>query len=807
MKISHQWLSDFLQFETTVAQCAEILTDLGLEVEGTTTYTSIPGNLEGIVVGEVVACSQHPNADRLKTTKVDIGTGDPLPIVCGAPNVAQGQKVLVATVGTTLYPTGGESFKINKSKIRGEVSQGMICAEDEIGIGTDHSGIVVLDAKHKVGTPAAEIYEVVTDTVYEIGLTPNRADAMSHMGVARDLKAACMHQELPFTWSKSEFSIPNSSNEERIIKVDVKAPEKAPYYYGITLSNLKVKASPAWMQHRLKAIGIQPKNNIVDITNYVLHAYGQPLHAFDANTLKGDVIVQTLPEGTAFTTLDGVERKLSAEDLMICDQQQPHCIAGVFGGLHSGVTEKTNAVFLESAYFDPVSIRKTAKRHGLNTDASFRFERGIDPEIGRTALAYAVELILEYAGGECSSEIQEVCAAPKEAVELFLQYEYIKKTLGLEIPLENLNTILSALDIEVKQVTDTGLALKIPTYRVDVTRPADVVEEILRVYGYNAVPLPEHTKMQLPEFQAVTPGSIRQGLANQLVHKGFFEVKNNSLTRPGYQALSKDLSSRPAVALLNPLGQELSVLRSSLLFGLLENIQYNANRQQKHLKFFEFGTVYEKTAKGYKESPKLGIVVMGTPFKEHWQTGGQDHPYYFLKGVLENLLVQLGINTNAPTSDVPDYLAEGLTVTSGKQPLAYLGLPAPKIVTAFGIEQALCYAEFDLNHPAFKPNNTHKTVSPIPKFPQSQRDFSLLLDTTVTFEDIKLLAQQTLKKQLVEVALFDVYTGKNLPKGKKSYAVRFVFQDPNKTLTDKAVDKAMEKLQQRLEKELGAQLR
>ncbi|MGA1771359.1 MAG: phenylalanine--tRNA ligase subunit beta [Flavobacteriaceae bacterium] len=807
MKISLNWLNEYLKTTLTIDQVSEMLTDLGLEVEGATAYESIKGGLKGIVVGEVLTCEKHPNADRLKITTVTIGGDTPLPIVCGAPNVAKGQKVVVATVGTKLFPYSGDPFTINKSKIRGEVSQGMLCAEDEIGLGDDHDGILVLDQKHEVGTPCSEIFEVVSDTVFEIGLTPNRADAMSHMGVARDLKAACLRHNIPFSWNLTGVSNFTANKNLEHKKVVVKNPTEAPLYYGITIDGVKVAPSPAWLQNRLKAIGVHPINNIVDSTNYILHDLGQPLHAFDADKISGNVVVQTLKKGTKFTTLDGVERTLDEEDLMICDTQKPMCIAGVFGGLDSGISQQTKTVFLESAYFNPISIRKTAKRHGLNTDASFRFERGIDPEIGIFAIKSAALLIQELAGGHLCGEIQEVCQPKSDPKKLILSFDYLYKTLGQEIPLEELKVILNGLEIRIEQATSNGLIVSVPAYRVDVTRPADLVEEILRVYGYNNIQLPKSSKLFLPDFEPKAPHTLYDRIASQLVHKGFYEIKNNSLSNPENNKITPSLSAIPTVELLNPLGVELSQMRTHLIFGVLESIAFNLNRQRKNLKFFEFGNVYQRLQDQYVEKSQIGIAVVGQAFEENWLTNQQEHPFYFLKGVVEDLLRTQGINKyQIETTDI-DYFAEAVQVKVGKDTLLHMGIPSQKLLKTYKIEEPIVYAEIFGDLLLKQAFAKEVVCTEIPKFPSSRRDFSLLLDETISFEQIRAIALKQVKKNLKSVNLFDVYQGKNLPKGKKSYAISFVFQDAEKTLTDAYLDKTMLELQKSFEKQLGAELR
>ncbi len=593
MKISHNWLQQFLKVSLPKEEISRMLTDLGLEVEGMHSFESIKGGLIGVVVGKVLSCEPHPNADRLKKTTVSIGDTD-VPIVCGAPNVAKDQKVAVATVGTTLYFNDGRTIKINKSKIRGEVSMGMICAEDELGLGSDHEGILVLDPKIAEGTPASTVFDIEEDTIYEIGLTPNRADAMSHLGVARDLRALCKLREIPFEWSYPETSSFQVDNNLLTIPVEVEDTEKCSQYYGLTISNLKVGPSPQWLKNRLKAIGINPKNNLVDVTNYVMHELGQPLHAFDASKIKSKIRVKTFNEGTPFTTLDEVERTLQSEDLIIGDEDTPHCIAGIFGGKDAGVTETTTQIFLESAYFDPVSIRRTAKYHGLNTDASFRFERGIDPEIGITALKRAAILIKQLCGGEISSAIQEFAKPLAAAHQIFLSFDQITRTVGQKIEEKDLNTILNALEIEINSVSETGIGMTIPRYRVDVTRPADVIEEILRVYGYNELASKPLIYEAAPDYNWKSIYKLENATARHLTSLGFFETLNNSITTPDYKS-----DFHQEVQLINPLGQELSKMRQSLIHQLLEVASFNLNRQNKNLKLFEFVKVYGKKAEYY----------------------------------------------------------------------------------------------------------------------------------------------------------------------------------------------------------------
>ena len=807
MKISYNWMQQFIQAELPIEEQLDLLTDLGLEVEGNSLFESVPGSLAGVVVGEVLTCEQHPNADRLKVTTVNIGQDAPVQIVCGAPNVAAGQKVPVATVGTTLYTAEGEAWTIKKGKIRGEASHGMICAEDELGLGNDHDGIMVLDEKLLPGTACATLFPVEKDQTIEIGLTPNRSDAMSHMGVARDLKAGCIQRNIPYKWNFPNTNAFKVDNTSLPIDVIVEEPKMAPSYSGITLSGLEVKDSPTWLQNRLKAIGLSPINNIVDVTNYILHELGQPLHAFDADKIKGKVLVKTLAKDTPFTTLDGVERKLHPEDLMICDEDKPLCIAGVFGGLNSGVSNETKRIFLESAYFDAVSVRKTAKRHGLNTDASFRYERGIDPEIGEFALKRAALLIQELAGGEITSDIIHVKQPLEEKVSLFIQFERITKVLGQEIPKDELINILNALEIEIINVTEEGFSMTIPRYRVDVTREADVIEEILRIYGYNNINSVNSMKTFYPVFNLKTPHILEQNIAKKLVGLGFQEVMNNSITSPKYASFSKQLDEIAKVNLLNPLGQELSQLRTSLLFSSLEVIAYNQNRQRRDLKIYEFGKVYHQLEEGHQEDKKIALALCGRANKEAWNTDNTANDIYHLKGYVYALLESLGLDALTEEATDRDIFQYGLCISSRKKAVVQLGSIAPQLLKEFSIDQEVVYAEFDfetLYQLAFKKD---LIVAAIPKFPSSRRDFALLVDEKVSFDALKEVAQKVDRKILTQINLFDVYEGKNLPAGKKSYGLSFLFADPHKTLTDKNIDKVMQKLKNSFEKEFGAELR
>lgn len=808
MKISYNWLKQFINVDWSAKDAGALLTDLGLEIEGIEDYISIPGGLEGVVVGHVLKCSQHPNADRLKIAKVNLGSGDPVQIVCGAPNVANGQKVAVATVGTTLYDENGKAFKIKKSKIRGEASMGMICAEDELGLGQSHDGILVLDKSLKPGTPAAEIFDVENDQVFEIGLTPNRADAMSHLGVARDLRAGLQQKDVSLeliTPSTSSFHV-----ENRTLKIDVSVAnnELAPRYCGVTISGLKVKASPVWMQNRLKAIGLAPINNIVDITNYVLNELGQPLHAFDAVKIKGNVVnVKTLPAGTKFTTLDGIERELHADDLMICDESTPMCIAGVFGGEHTAVSESTRNIFLESAYFNPVSVRKTAKRHGLNTDASFRFERGVDPNITEYALMRAAILIMEIAGGEITSDLIDIYPKKIEDHQVFLNLENATQLIGQLIPKETIKEILTSLEIKVENVTETGIGMTIPAYRNDVTREADVIEEILRIYGYNNIDFSTKLNASIAPTQKIEDYIIQDKVGNQLTTLGFHEMICNSLTNEAYSEFSVSLKNSHNVRMLNPLSQDLAVMRQSMLFGALEAVAYNNNRKMPNVKLFEFGKTYHNYPSGHEEKKHLVLIISGDRTEKSWTVPSKKSDFFYGKGVITAVLDKLGIDHTSEKGLKNDLFSEGIMISKGKRSLAEFGVVSKKIVKQFDIDAQVLFIDFDWDAILNEIPTENITLKPIPKFPRVKRDFALLLDESITFDTLKAAALQTEKKLLKEVSLFDVYTGKNLPKGKKSYALSFTLQDERKTLTDSQIDKIMSKLKQRFEKDFGAQLR
>ncbi|MGX1929076.1 phenylalanine--tRNA ligase subunit beta [Flagellimonas sp. 2504JD4-2] len=806
MKISYNWLKQFLQIDWDSQKTGELLTDLGLEVEGIYSFESVKGGLQGVVVGHVLTCDKHPNADRLKLTTVDVGDKTPLQIVCGAPNVEAGQKVPVATIGTTLYTKEGESWQIKKGKIRGEESHGMICAEDELGIGESHDGIMVLSETLKPGTPCSEVFEIENDEVFEIGLTPNRADAMSHFGVARDLKAGLEQLEIQrglVTPSTSNFSIDNRSLK---IDVEVEDSQLAPRYCGVTISNIIVQESPDWLKNRLKAIGLSPINNIVDVTNYVLHELGQPLHAFDANKIKGNKIeVKTLPAGTKFITLDDVERELHEDDLMICDTEKPMCIAGVFGGSYSGVTENTTSIFLESAYFDPISIRKSAKRHGLNTDASFRFERGIDINMTEYALKRAAALIREIAGGDISSEVVDLYPKKVDERHVFLTFDKINSLIGQEIPRDTIKRILASLEIKVNNVTESGLGLTIPSYRVDVEREVDVIEEILRVFGYNNIDHKEKLTASIAQSSRFENHRIQDVVADIMVSQGFYEIMTNSLVAAGTQNILE--SEKKMVGMLNPLSSDLSVLRTSMLFSGLQSVSHNHNRQKTDLKLFEFGKTYHKKGSKNIEKQHLSIYITGNRAGQAWTANPTATDFFYLKGIVGYVLQRLGLQDVITEPYEGDVFLEGLSLSYNKKVLVTFGLVNKSLLKEFDIKQDVFYADFDWDAILKNIQTQNITFKDIAKFPEVTRDLALLLDEGVAFKQVYDLAWGTEKNLLKKVNLFDVYTGKNLPKGKKSYAVSFTLLDDKKTLTDKQIDKIMAKLTTRFQKELGAELR
>ena len=806
MRISYNWLKQFIKLDSSAEETAAVLTDLGLEVEGIDTFESIKGGLKGIVVGEVKTCIQHPDADRLKITTVDLGDEKPVQIVCGASNVAVGQKVPVATIGTILIDKEGKEFQIKKGKIRGQESHGMICAEDELGLGDDHDGIMVLDSKIEAGTLFSKVMQIETDEIFEIGLTPNRADAMSHWGVARDLRAGLVqkniHPEL-ITPSVSSFRV-----DKRTLKIDVEVKDNklAPRYCGVTISGIDVKPSPDWLQNRLKSIGLSPKNNIIDVTNYVLHELGQPLHAFDASKIHGKIIVKTVASGTKFKTLDDVERILHEEDLMICDEKGPLCIAGVYGGKDSGVSENTGSIFLESAYFNAVSIRKTAKRHGLNTDASFRFERGIDPTITEYALKRAANLIKEIAGGEITSDIIDVYQKKVEDFQVLLNFNKVDKIIGQEISKEIIKKILVSLDIKVNSVSDAGLGLTIPAYRVDVQREIDVIEEILRVYGYNNIQFSKKLNASVANSGRTEDYKVQNVIANQLNSLGFHEMMANSLTTPDYVKLSENLKEERNVMMLNPLSYDLSAMRQTMLFSGLEAVSYNINRKNADLKLFEFGKSYHNLPSGHEENKHLTLFLTGNRQKITWSSTQKTSDFFLFKGYVDSIFSRLALPKTQSVPVTSDLFGEGVALAVGEDILVELGTVKKSILKHFDIKQDVFYADFNWGLILKFLTNKIK-YQEIPKFPEVRRDFALLLSNDVSFESLYTVARQTEKSLLKEINLFDVYQGSNLPEGKKSYALSFTIQDNTKTLTDEQVDKIMNKLKGNFEKEFDAVLR
>ena len=808
MKISYNWLKQFLQLSWEAEKTADLLTDLGLEVEGIEPFESVRGGLKGIVVGYVLSCSKHPNADKLNITMVDIGLENPVQIVCGAANVAQGQNVPVATIGTKLYTPEGEEWVIKKGKIRGEESHGMICAEDEIGLGTSHDGIMVLGTDLKPGTPCSELFEVENDIVFEIGLTPNRADAMSHLGVARDLKAGLKQKDIQLeliTPSVSNFSVTNRS-----LKIDVNVADSklAPRYCGVTISNLTVQESPTWLKNRLKAIGLNPINNIVDTTNYVLHELGQPLHAFDANKIKDHkIIVKTLPKGTKFTTLDATEIELHEDDLMICDAEKPLCIAGVYGGLNSGVTNETTSIFLESAYFDPISIRKTSKRHGFNTDASFRFERGIDINSVEYSLKRAAILIQQIAGGDITSDLVDFYPTKKNDYQVFLTFEKINKLIGQEIPQDTIKSILASLEIKLNNVTETGLGLTIPFYRVDVRREVDVIEELLRVYGYNNINFKNKLNASIATTTPFEDYKIQATIGDFLAAKGFNEILTNSLSNPNYNNLNTTLKEEQTVKIINPLSNDLSVMRKSLLFSGLESVVFNSNRKRQNLKFFEFGKSYHVYNAKYVENKHLTLYVTGNKSDENWVAPAQKISFFTLKSYVEAILRRLGISNLTSKVSHGEEFAEGLVLSSQKTDLVEFGTLKKSILKAFDLKNEVLFADFKWDAILELIAQSSITYKEISKFPEVKRDFALLLNEEVSFKDVYDLSFETEKSLLQDVSLFDVYTGSKLPKGKKSYAVSFTLKSEKETLTDKQIEKIMGKFQEKFETKLGAELR
>ncbi len=820
MNISYNWLKDYVNLDLTPQELSAALTSIGLETGSVEEVETIKGGLHGLVIGHVLTCNDHPDSDHLHVTTVDLGGDEPQQIVCGAPNVAAGQKVIVATIGTKLY-SGDETFTIKKSKIRGVESNGMICAEDEIGLGTDHNGIIVLPTDAPVGMSAREYYKVESDYILEVDITPNRVDAASHYGVARDLAAYLQQNGKHVELKKPSIDAFKIEDKSSAVEVIVENTEACPRYSGITIKNVKVTESPDWLKNRLQLIGLRPINNIVDITNFVLHEFGQPLHAFDCKEIAGDkVFVMTLPEGTKFITLDEVERTLSDRDLMICNAHGGMCIGGVFGGLKSGVTESTTDIFLESAYFHPTWIRKTARRHGLNTDASFRFERGCDPNNTIYVLKRAALMIKEIAGGTICGELQDIYPTPIGNPAVEVSYQKINSLIGKEIPAATVKNILKTLEIEIIKEHNDVLTLSIPTYRVDVQRDVDVIEDILRIYGFNNVEIGDSLKSNLsyltPTDQAYKLQSL---ISEQLTGAGFHEILNNSLTSGQYYTDSDVYPESKCVRLKNPLSAELDVMRQTLLFGGLESVAYNRNRKNPDLSFYEFGNVYsyhndkfneEKPLAAIKEEFHLALWLTGNKVTNNWNHPEEKSSVYELKAYVENLLIRLGINLKKinykPYSNELFSAALAIETISGRE-LGILGVLQKKSCKKFDINAEVYYSELSWDNLMKEIKSNKVTASEISKFPPVKRDLALLLDKKVLFSEIEKIAFETDRKLLREVSLFDVYEGKNLPEGKKSYAVSFILQDEEKTLNDKQIDNLMNRIQKNLEDKLNAQLR
>lgn len=820
MNISYNWLKEYLDFDLRPDEVAAALTSIGLETGGVEEVQTIKGGLEGLVIGEVLTCVDHPNSDHLHITTVNVGGEAPLQIVCGAPNVAAGQKVVVALNGTKLYD-GDQCVTIKKSKIRGVESNGMICAEDEIGIGTDHSGIIVLPADAVVGTLAKDYYNVKSDYVLEVDITPNRVDATSHYGVARDLAAYLKQAGKPATLRLPSVEAFKIDDETPAIEVVVENEEACPRYSGVTIKGVTVKESPEWLQNRLRVIGLRPINNVVDVTNFILHELGQPLHSFDAGKIKGGkVIVKTVEPGTKFVTLDGVERTLTDRDLMICNTEEPMCIGGVFGGLDSGVTEQTTDVFLESACFHPTWIRKTARRFGLNTDASFRFERGLDPNNTIYVLKRAALLIQELAGGKITGAIQDVYPKVVEPYRVEIAYSKINSLIGKVIPVETVKSIVDSLEMKIESETAEGLCLRVPVYRIDVQRDVDVIEDILRIYGYNNVEFNEEVKACL-SYQTPTDHSYKMQnlVSEQLCGCGFNEIMNNSLTRSAYYSDLTVYPEKNCVRLMNPLSADLNVMRQTLLFGGLESAEHNMKRRRGNIRFYEFGNCYQfdetkrkegETLAGFTEDYRLGIWLAGNRVENSWAHPNEKTSVYELKAYVMNVLSRLGVNLSkvifgALTNDI---YSTGLSITtqSGRQ-LGSLGIVSKKILKEMDIDVEVYFAELSWSALMKETKKNKVTYTEISKFPAVKRDLALLLDKGVAFADVEKIAMESERKLLKEVTLFDVYEGKNLPAGKKSYAISLYLQDDNKTLNDKQIDAIMKKIQTNLEQKLGAQLR
>ncbi len=801
MKISLNWLKEFIDINETPEELDDLLTQTGLEVEGIERIEQIPGGLKGVVIGEVMECEKHPDADKLKITKVDIGGEELAPIVCGAPNVAAGQKVVVATINCTLHPIGGQPFKIKKAKIRGEVSEGMICAEDELGMGEDHDGIIVLNTELPNGTPAADYFQPEEDLIFEIGLTPNRGDATSHIGTARDVKAMTGREVKWPTEGKLDIKV------DRPIEVVVEDAEGCPRYSGVTIRGIEVKESPDWLKWRLRAIDLVPINNIVDVTNYICHGLGQPLHAFDADKIKGGkVVVRTMPNGTKFTTLDEQERKLHDKDLMICDDKDGMCIAGVFGGFGSGIKDSTKNLFLESAYFSPEHIRNTVQRHGLATDASFRFERGADPEKTVEALNFATQLILEVAGGSIASEIVDI-HSKVEPVQIPTTFENFHRLIGKELPNDRIISILESLEINVAKKTEVGFTAIVPSFRNDVTREADLVEEVLRIYGFNNIELEDHaTASYLAEFNEFEPYRVRQQLTNFLAGKGYNEILTNSIVHPDYQSRVK-VNDVEGIEILNKSSEDLAYMKTSCVHSGLEVLRHNINRRMPNQKLFEFAKTYFREEGATIENSYLCVYLTGDVEQENWIRPSVDTGFQDLMGAVLAVLKSLRIEEFTQSKiERSDLFSDGLNLMAKRKNLASAGILQRKLSNHFDIKQPVYYAElnWDLIMQLVGGQFEYKELS---KFPEVRRDLSLVVDKSISFERIEYIAFKSAKKLLTRVNIFSVYEGDKIEQGKKSYAMSFFLQDKTKTLNDKLIDKVMKSLMQNFENDLGAIIR
>ena len=807
MKISYNWLNNYLNLNLPIDEISSILTDIGLEVEGVQEIESVKGGLKGVVIGEVLSKIQHPNADRLNLTTINVGEIEPLQIVCGANNIDVGQKVPVATIGTILH-SGEDSFKIKKGKIRGELSHGMICSESELGLGESHDGIMVLDENAEVGIKAKDYFKIETDTVFEIGLTPNRSDAMGHIGVARDLLTSLNYRGEKLQMCKPSVKEFKEINKKSSISVEVKDYDLCPRYSFLTLSNVQVTNSPDWLQNKLKAIGLNPVNNVVDITNFVLHETGQPLHAFDMNKIQGKkVIVSRTKNDTKFVTLDNKEIKLSSEDLMINDTKKPMCIAGVMGGVESSVNNDTKDIFLESAYFDSISIRKSSKRHTLSTDASFRYERGCDPNITVYALKRAALLIMEICGGILSSDINDLYPKKISHFKVVLSYDKMDKLIGESIGKDKVISILRDLEIDIADSSDDGLTLLIPPYRADVKREVDVIEEILRIYGFNNVTIPSKLNTIITSNESNNSEKISASISNLLSNNGFNEIMNNSLTKDKYSTLIPELDISHNIKLLNPLSQDLNIMRQTLLFNGLENIAYNLNRKNKDLKFYEFGKTYHKIDDKNIEKKHLQILVTGRVNSENWNSKNQDIDFYFIKKIVESVLSKLGINNFDSISNSGFGRSLSVTYSLGHKKLVSFGKVSNEICNYFDVSEDVFMADFNWDNILKITKKNKIKYKDISKFPSMRRDLSLLLDKSVTFEELKDIAVNTDNRILKKINLFDVYEGKQLSKHKKSYSLSFIFEDESKTLTDKIIDKIMNKLITSFIDKAGAEIR